>query len=365
MSKIRINRFYAALLLWIAAAAPAVACTDTKIKGLCEVTTDCYTEDNFAGWGTSCIDGLCQCRDVSEAPCCPDGAKVCERSEAECRPKVECTGSVVTSGGGPSPGLACTLDEECSGPVDPRCGAGRCNGGTCEVELWAGEVIENQFPGDCKVNVCSFQGDVRVMPDPNDLPLDGNPCTWDTCQGEKPLNVAHPDGLPCPGKDSGICVLEQCRDCSNALKLTECSNGFLCYDDQCVPMTCSDFLQNGSETDTDCGGPDCAPCGVGSSCMFDSDCLSNSCGMGSLCQESTHTDGKKNDTETGADCGYPEGPQHMCEDGEGCLSLADCKSSVCYLGVCQVPTCTDDTENGDEKGIDCGSPDPLCPPCEN
>lgn len=35
--------------------------------------------------------------------------------------------------------------------------------------------------------------------------------------------------------------------------------------------------QDGSETDTDCGGPFCTRCLSGSSCIIDSDCLYNNC----------------------------------------------------------------------------------------
>ncbi|MBK9734071.1 MAG: T9SS type A sorting domain-containing protein [Saprospiraceae bacterium] len=71
--------------------------------------------------------------------------------------------------------------------------------------------------------------------------------------------------------------------------------------------TCSDGIQNGSETGVDCGGT-CVAC--------------PSC-----------SDGLQNGTETGVDCGG---------------SCAAC------------PTCTDGTQNGSETGVDCGG---SCPPC--
>lgn len=37
------------------------------------------------------------------------------------------------------------------------------------------------------------------------------------------------------------------------------------------------LLQNGLETDIDCGGPFCSPCPSGSECLVDSDCLYNNC----------------------------------------------------------------------------------------
>jgi hypothetical protein len=41
--------------------------------------------------------------------------------------------------------------------------------------------------------------------------------------------------------------------------------------------TCSDAQQNGSESDVDCGGVDCAGCPVGMSCVLDADCASENC----------------------------------------------------------------------------------------
>lgn len=36
-------------------------------------------------------------------------------------------------------------------------------------------------------------------------------------------------------------------------------------------------MQNGDETDVDCGGSSCTPCPSGSTCLVDSDCLYNNC----------------------------------------------------------------------------------------
>lgn len=74
--------------------------------------------------------------------------------------------------------------------------------------------------------------------------------------------------------------------------------------------TCDYGIQNGDETDIDCGGPECPAC-------------------------PTCDDGIQNGDETDVDCGGPECP--------------DC------------PTCDDGIQNGDETGIDCGGSN--CIPC--
>ncbi len=80
-----------------------------------------------------------------------------------------------------------------------------------------------------------------------------------------------------------------------------------------VATSCSDGIINGDETDVDCGGRSCAPCG----------------------------------------------------DGRGCISGQDCVAGVCNGGRCGVvvtPTCSDGIQNGSETGIDCGG---SCPSCVN
>ena len=47
--------------------------------------------------------------------------------------------------------------------------------------------------------------------------------------------------------------------------------------------TCHDGLKNGHETDVDCGGPDCAPCGTGQVCAADADCAHGEVCHAGLC----------------------------------------------------------------------------------
>ena len=41
--------------------------------------------------------------------------------------------------------------------------------------------------------------------------------------------------------------------------------------------TCSDDVQNGDETDVDCGGPVCPACADGKKCVLSRDCASSVC----------------------------------------------------------------------------------------
>ena len=114
------------------------------------------------------------------------------------------------------------------------------------------------------------------------------------------------------------------------------------------PVTCTDGISGGDETDIDCGGS-CAPCGLGAACSTDTDCADEW-----QCSE-THT------CETVA-LGEPCSRDYHCDDdlycslgacsagieGDECESGRDCSTSaaICSTeGVCQ------DGEEGDECGV--------------
>jgi hypothetical protein len=48
--------------------------------------------------------------------------------------------------------------------------------------------------------------------------------------------------------------------------------------------TCNDGVQNGNETDIDCGGGSCAPCQNGRHCLVGGDCISGNCNSSHVCQ---------------------------------------------------------------------------------
>jgi Tol biopolymer transport system component len=66
--------------------------------------------------------------------------------------------------------------------------------------------------------------------------------------------------------------------------------------------SCSDEIENGSETDVDCGGPDCPPCDQGMDCIQDEDCLDGLCDSG-VCETASCQDGVMNQDEEDVDCG--------------------------------------------------------------
>jgi hypothetical protein len=90
-------------------------------------------------------------------------------------------------------------------------------------------------------------------------------------------------------------------------------------------------VQNGSETDIDCGGGSCSSCLPGRTCAEDGDCRSDVCTQ-SVCQRPTCSDGVQNGDESDVDCG---GTQcDACSGGDSCKKDRDCRSGVCQKGSC-------------------------------
>src|SRR6185436_17589841 len=94
-----------------------------------------------------------------------------------------------------------------------------------------------------------------------------------------------------------------------------CTNGF------CQAASCNDGVQNGDETDVNCGGS-CAKCADNKVCLIASDCQSNVCtGTGTKhCATPTCSDTTKNGSETDTDCGGSCAPAKECAVNKNCSS---------------------------------------------
>ena len=152
-----------------------------------------------------------------------------------------------------------------------------------------------------------------------------------------------------------------CEPCGEGLGCSlgeDCETGVCGEDNLCAAPACDDEALNGDETDVDCGGS-CDPCGDGLGCLVEFDCISGVCGEDNLCALSACDDGLKNGLETDVDCGG--GDCDGCPAGEACTIGGDCESGVCDENLCVAPTCDDGVQNGDEEDVDCGGP--PCAPC--
>lgn len=167
-----------------------------------------------------------------------------------------------------------------------------------------------------------------------------------------------------------------------------------------TPPTCSDGIQNGNETDIDCGGS-CDPCDntnpvdCQGSCpdshplflcgqCYASESQAQSAGCSEICDNSnpqpTCSDGIQNGDETGIDCGGSCNPcdtsnpgdcQESCPDSHPLFLCGQCFTSatqaqsagcseVCDNSNPDPTTCNDGVQNGDETGVDCGGSCAAC-----
>jgi len=99
-----------------------------------------------------------------------------------------------------------------------------------------------------------------------------------------------------------------------------------CSQTPCPAPSCTDGVQDGDETDIDCGGSSCAPCEDGHACGSASDCTSQVCSA-SLCVAVSCSDKLRNGDETDVDCGGSA--CSPCGAGSACSASTDCSSLVC------------------------------------
>lgn len=153
----------------------------------------------------------------------------------------------------------------------------------------------------------------------------------------------------------GTSGCEQCRVGQRCTVAADCEN-LVCTNSFCQFAGCGDHQQNGTETDIDCGGTNCAGCANGSNCLVTGDCQSGIC-TDDVCQPPKCDDGLKNGDESDVDCGGS--CTTKCPTGDTCGGAADCQSGVCNTR-CQPAACGDGIKNGSETDVDCGG---TCSPC--
>ncbi len=165
--------------------------------------------------------------------------------------------------------------------------------------------------------------------------------------------------VDCGGSCSPCAVEKHCKGSTDCQSMN-------CQTGSCAPgASCSDGVQNQGESDVDCGGP-CAPCGNFSHCNVNTDCESDNCSAGSCAAAPNCFDGIKNGTETDVDCG---GSCSACADGLQCKQSADCADANCSNQVCcqqQFGNCNNNVNDGCESSLmtdakNCGTCGHACP----
>jgi plastocyanin len=230
----------------------------------------------------------------------------------------------------------CRAAADCPAPSSP-CAQASCEAGVCgTVFLPDGTALPDalQTVGDCAVLVCDGSGAAISRSSDGDLDDDGNECTKDVCTDGQ---ISHPPEAAA-------------SDCMDGTKVCDGKG-------ECVDKDCLNGIQDGTETDLDCGGPDCGGCSPGGTCLVFSDCDSSVCSAG-VCQEPVCTDQVTNGEETDKDCGG--GECDKCEEGQACLNGSDCVTLLCMNRSC-ASSCGNRILDGTETDLDCGG---LCEPCD-
>lgn len=111
-----------------------------------------------------------------------------------------------------------------------------------------------------------------------------------------------------------------------------------------LPPSCTDQLKNQDESDTDCGGTQCAPCANFRPCDDGGDCTSGLCASAggycfltqTVCLPATCGNGVQDGGETDIDCGGFASCHIGCSSGEACGGQCDCGVGLsCSGGTCQ------------------------------
>ena len=186
-------------------------------------------------------------------------------------------------------------DVDCGGAICPPC----ANGKMCLANL------DCQM-GNCAQNVCA-----------------NAPTCMDHIKNGMETDV------DCGGPNCAPCAIGKM-----CLAASDCTTS-ACVNKVCiVPASCMNNIRDGLETDVDCGGGVCPRCASGKMCKAPSDCQSNTC-AGNTCvaqQAANCMDGIQNGGESDVDCGGIMCPR--CAAGKMCFGNNDCASSVCKTGVC-------------------------------
>jgi formylglycine-generating enzyme required for sulfatase activity len=226
----------------------------------------------------------------------------------------------------------CVTGAGCKGPQDCQAGDA-CFGGVCTLPpatCMNGVKDSNETDVDCGGS-CAPCADGRACAAPADC-VDGV-CNG-TCQAPSCTDAIQ-NGAE-TGLDCGGACPTKCADGGGCKVGADCASGACSPMNVCTPPSCTDGVKNGTETGLDCGGSCATKCAPGQGCASDADCAAVRCDAVKLvCLPPTSTDGLQNGTETDVDCGggAPTNAPR-CAVGKGCALDGDCTVACNYASKC-------------------------------
>lgn len=185
--------------------------------------------------------------------------------------------------------LTCTPAGACGGcATADQCGvSSSCLPWVCDVDHICretpspnGQKLQTQIPGDCKELQCDGSGGEKTV-NINDPPT--YDCYMTTCSGGMEVKTPSPQGTDCNTGGGNSCDGKgNCIECNTD---ADCASmGEICDNKSHLCFSCTDGVQNGDESDINCGGDRCAACPKGKKCNEIQDCGSGlSCADGICC----------------------------------------------------------------------------------
>jgi hypothetical protein len=320
---------------------PAIACADTNpcTVDTCAPTTGKCVFTAQAN-GAPCDDGKkCTAPDTCVSGTCSGGAKCDDKNPCTtdtCNATTgACTNTMLSSGMACDDGNACTTNDKCN---NGQCmgGAKPCNDGnactvdTCQTSTGnclTSPAVEGTTCSDnqacttgdaCKAGKCV--GVAKVC-------NDGNPCTFDSCDGNSGACVGQKlgngagcdDGVPCT-------VADQCAGgkCAGAAKV--CDDGNPCTTEVCEPST-------GNCVATPV--VDGKACNDGDACTVADACTKSACkGAAKSCDDNNPCTADVCGPATGNCLNVATANGLPCGSGVGaCAGLSLCSQGVCVPAV--------------------------------
>ena len=156
--------------------------------------------------------------------------------------------------------------DDVDGKALPSCTDGIKNGIETDVDCGGGSCKNCNMGSKCHVNSdCASNACINGV-----CGTSSDPC-------KNGVRDANEVDIDC----GGACTT-RCADTRNCNADVDCASN-RCVGGKCAPAvvdSCVNMAKDGDESDIDCGGKQCATCGVGKSCKAHTDCYSNACDLG-------------------------------------------------------------------------------------
>ncbi len=299
------------------------ACT---LGGSCNSDTDCSTEN--------CVNNVCERRET-----CVNATKDADEADVDC-------GGVCLA--------KCTMGQQCTDSSDcadnSPCSGGVCGAPRCSNGMKDDDETDVDCGGVCPVKCVQDQGCQMDSDCASGATCTNNICTVGTCDN------AIKDGDEGDVDCGGACSIK-CMNLQSCNMDTDCEGALGCYTNVCAMSACENGVIDGDESSADCGGSCPDRCGDGQSCNQSSDCDSanNMLCVNSVCTLDPCMNGVQDGTETDVDCGGGSCAAR-CISGQGCGMDSDCTGAniLCLANTCTQDPCTNGIQDANEAGVDCG-----------